>query len=46
MQPRCEPECVSLKPSRLDSGKKSLDVDIDPRLMPLMKLAKGEPEKE
>jgi hypothetical protein len=41
---------VSLKPSRLsdglDRGKKSLDADIDPRLMPLMKLAKGEPDKE
>jgi uncharacterized metal-binding protein YceD (DUF177 family) len=50
MQPRCEPECVSLKPSRLSDGldraKKSLDADIDPRLMPLMKLAKGEPDKE
>ncbi|MEY4514889.1 MAG: hypothetical protein RLZZ450_7011 [Pseudomonadota bacterium] len=50
MQPRCEPECVSIKQSQLDNGlgssKRTLDGDIDPRLMPLMKLAKGEPEKE
>jgi uncharacterized metal-binding protein YceD (DUF177 family) len=46
MQPRCEPECVSLPASKLDGGKVFDGDTIDPRLMPLMKLAKGEPEKE
>jgi uncharacterized metal-binding protein YceD (DUF177 family) len=46
MQPRCEPECVSLPVSKLDGGKDFGGDSIDPRLMPLMKLAKGEPDKE
>jgi len=54
MQPRCEPECVSLPASKLDSrldsrpksGENFVGDTIDPRLMPLLKLAKGEPEKE
>jgi uncharacterized metal-binding protein YceD (DUF177 family) len=50
MQPRCDPECENLGATR-SSGSESLDESfgedtIDPRLLPLMKLAKGEPEKE
>ncbi|MDB4975656.1 MAG: hypothetical protein JWN48_3997 [Myxococcaceae bacterium] len=52
MQPRCEPECESLgattsgSPWNGDGSHDSDGVTIDPRLLPLMKLAKGEPEKE
>jgi uncharacterized metal-binding protein YceD (DUF177 family) len=42
MQPRCEPECQlpGLK------GAPELGEEIDPRLEPLLKLAKGERDKE
>jgi uncharacterized protein len=47
MQPRCEegtPECTV--PGVAGTSESSGEERIDPRLVPLMKLAKGEPEKE
>jgi len=54
MQPRCEPECdLPLKPAASgprplagSNGKDLGEGAIDPRLMPLQKLAKGERDKE
>ncbi|MDB4990766.1 MAG: hypothetical protein JWN04_5944 [Myxococcaceae bacterium] len=49
MQPRCEPECENLgatSSSPLDGDSVFGEDTIDPRLLPLMKLAKGEPDKE
>jgi uncharacterized metal-binding protein YceD (DUF177 family) len=39
MQPRCEPECAAPGVTHQESGE-----EIDPRLKPLLKLAKGERE--
>jgi uncharacterized metal-binding protein YceD (DUF177 family) len=52
MQPRCEPECdlpakgAKAQPAASGLDPKEFGEDIDPRLMPLLKLAKGEPHKE
>ena len=52
MQPRCEPECdLPLRPASGprpagSNGKDNDEGAIDPRLMPLQKLAKGERDKE
>ena len=49
MQPRCEPACQNLgatTSSPANGAHDSGEDTIDPRLLPLMKLAQGEPEKE
>ena len=49
MQPRCEPACQSLGATTSGPANGAHDFGedtIDPRLLPLMKLAQGEPEKE
>lgn len=50
MQPRCEPECQTLGATSSSTGETHAadfgEGTIDPRLMPLMKLVKDEPQKE
>jgi uncharacterized protein len=48
MQPRCEPECAlpAVKKSARAGAQPEFGGEIDPRLMPLLKLAKGEHDKE
>jgi uncharacterized protein len=53
MQPRCDLGCTNIEVPEQMSGKEGArsaqsfgEGRIDPRLMPLMKLAKGEPDKE